>query len=225
MSTIQIAIDGPAGAGKSTISKVAASRLGFIYIDTGAMYRAVALYAIWQGVDTKNDPEGVVRLLDEISIDIAHSEDGQRIFLNSKDVSEEIRTPQVSVGASDVAVIPEVRLKLVELQRALAKKENVIMDGRDIGTYVLPHAQLKIFLTASPEDRAQRRYAELIGKGQNVSFGEVLKDIMYRDKNDSEREFAPLRVAEDAVVLDTTGNDLETSINLVIDVIKKRTDL
>ncbi len=222
MKTIKIAIDGPAGAGKSTISKTVAAELGFVYIDTGAMYRAVALFAISRGIDTASDAEGCVRALDEIDINITHVGGEQRIFLNGDDVSDKIRTPEVSVGASNVAVIPQVRIKLVEIQRSLAKKENVIMDGRDIGTYVLPDADLKIFLTASAEDRAKRRCDELVLKGQKVTYDEVYRDMLYRDKNDSEREFAPLRAADDAVVLDTSGNEFQTSVRLVVNEIKKR---
>jgi len=223
MKTIKIAIDGPAGAGKSTISKCAASKLGFIYIDTGAMYRAVALYAINKGIDTKIDKEGVISLLPEIDIDISHVDGEQHVFLNGEDVSSKIRTPEVSLGASNVAVIPEVRIKLVELQRALSDRTNVIMDGRDIGTYVLPDADVKIFLTASVEDRARRRYEELLLKGNTrVTYDEVLEDMKYRDKNDSSREFAPLRPADDGIILDTTNNELDTSIELVISTIQKR---
>ena len=220
-STIQIAIDGPAGAGKSTIAKVVAKKLGFIYIDTGAMYRAVALKAIQENVDTL-DREKVVGLLDDIKIDIEYTENGQVIYLNGEDVTEKIRTPEVSVGSSNVATIPEVRLKLVELQRKLASEHNVIMDGRDIGTYVLPNANIKIFLTASVEERAKRRYEEMQMKNSSCTFEEVLKDIQYRDQNDSSRSFAPLQKAEDAIVLDTTGNTLEKSIDCVLKIIKER---
>lgn len=222
MSKISIAIDGPAGAGKSTIAKEIAKRLGFVYVDTGAMYRAVALYAIQHGVDTKNSDGMLVKILDQIEIDISFIDGLQHIFLNGRDVSEQIRKPEVSIGSSNVAVVPEVRIKLVELQRRLAEKENVIMDGRDIGTYVLPNADIKIFLTASVQERAKRRYDEQIKKGIACSLEEVEKDIEYRDRNDSSRAFAPLKKAEDAVLIDTTGNTLEKSISIVLDFIKER---
>ena len=222
MSTFKIAIDGPAGAGKSTIAKRAAKELGFVYIDTGAMYRAIGLAALRRGVDHDNDTEGVVALLDDIQIDISHSEAGQLVFLNGEDVSGEIRLPEVSVAASDVSRIPEVRKKLLELQRGIAEKTDVIMDGRDIGTVVLPNADLKIFLTASVEDRAQRRYLELQEKGVECSFDEVKADMEYRDKNDSQREIAPLKPAEDSVLVDTTGNTLEESVSLILSIMKER---
>ncbi|NLY43846.1 MAG: (d)CMP kinase [Clostridiaceae bacterium] len=221
MSTVKIAIDGPAGAGKSTIAKEIAKKLGFTYIDTGAMYRAVALRAIESGIDTK-DVKGVCDILDDIDIDIQHDTNGQVILLNGRDVTLDIRTPEVSKGASDVAVIPQVRMKLVELQRKLASNRNIIMDGRDIGTFVLPDADIKIFLTASVEERARRRYEEMKEKGYTCSFEDIKKDIKYRDENDSNRAFAPLRVADDAIILDTTGNDLEQSINTVQKLIKER---
>ncbi len=200
---MKIAIDGPAGAGKSTISKAAAKRLGFVYIDTGAMYRAIGLAAVRRGIDTK-DAEGVKAILPEVEVSIKHGVDGQQIFLNGENVSEEIRLPEISVAASNVAVIPEVRLKLVELQRSLAEKEDVIMDGRDIGTYVLPDAEVKIFLTASVEERARRRLKELLEKGVETTLEDVQADMEYRDKNDSGRAFAPLKEAEDSVRLDNT---------------------
>ena len=202
-----IAIDGPAGAGKSSISKEVASRLGLVYIDTGAMYRAAALYAIENGIPIKE--EDIVPHLDEFEITIETTDKGQKIILNGKDVSGRIREPDVSVGASDIAVIPPVRLKLVELQRKLAKNSRVIMDGRDIGTYVLPDADLKIFLTASLDERAKRRYAELTEKNPEVTLEAVKTDIAYRDKNDSERSFAPLKQAEDAILIDSTGLSFE----------------
>ncbi|MCG8502218.1 MAG: (d)CMP kinase [Firmicutes bacterium] len=218
MSTVKIAIDGPAGAGKSTISKAIAETLDFIYIDTGAMYRTVALKAITNHIDTK-DAQAVCSVLDDLNITIRYDKNGQVIFLNGKDVTKEIRTPDVSIGASDVAVIPEVRLKLVQLQRELASDNNVVMDGRDVGTYVLPDADIKIFLTASVDDRAKRRYEEMLEKGCEYSFNEIKKDIEYRDQNDRNRAFAPLKIAEDAVVLDTSGNELHESIEMILKVI------
>jgi len=222
MSTVKIAIDGPAGAGKSTIAKIVAKELGFIYIDTGAMYRAVALKAIRNNIDTKSQINEVCSLLDDLNIDIRHDKEGQLVFLDNEDVTDKIRTSEVSVGASNVACIPEVRMKLVELQRKLAEKHNVIMDGRDIGTYVLPDADVKIFLTASVEERAKRRYDEMILKGYKCTFEEVKKDIEYRDQNDSSRAFAPLRPADDAIIIDTTGNELNQSVDIILNTIKER---
>ena len=210
-----IAIDGPAGAGKSTIAKAVAQKLGVVYIDTGAMYRAIGLGVVRRGVEA-SDVDGVEGVLDELSVTIKHTEQGQQIYLNGENVSNLIRTPEISVAASKVAVIPSVRLKLVELQRALAKETDVIMDGRDIGTYVLPDAQLKIFLTASPEARAKRRYDELMEKGVETTFEDVYNDMVFRDKNDSGREFAPLKPAEDSVMVDTTDLTLEQSIDRIL---------
>lgn len=205
---MKIAIDGPAGAGKSTISKDVAKKLGIVYIDTGAMYRAIGLAAVRKGLDTA-DHEAVKSILDLVDIKISHIDGVQQIFLNDENVSEEIRLPEISVAASNVAVIPEVRLKLVELQRKLAEKCDVIMDGRDIGTYVLPDAELKIFLTASVEERAERRLKELVEKGVSTTLEEVRTDMEYRDKNDSGRDFAPLKAAEDSVELDNTYRSAE----------------
>ena len=218
---ISIAIDGPAGAGKSTIAKVIAQNLNFVYIDTGAMYRAVGLYALRRGADCKN-ADAVCALLGENSIDIRHKDASQLVFLCGEDVTGEIRTPAVSVAASDVAVIPAVRLKLVDLQREIAKNQNCIMDGRDIGTYVLPEADIKIFLTADVTDRARRRFDELVQKGQTVTFDEVLSDMRYRDANDAGRAFAPLKPADDAKIIDTTGNELADSIQILTDYIKNK---
>ncbi len=209
LSKISIAIDGPAGAGKSTIAKIVSRSLGIIYLDTGAMYRAVALKAIRKGVDTL-DREKLASLVKDINIRIVHNGDEQQIFLDGEDVSEKIRTPEVSIGASNVGTIPEVRMKMVELQRSIAAQNSVVMDGRDIGTYVLPDADFKFFLTASLEERAKRRFNEQQERGlQDVCFEEVLKDMDYRDKNDSSRAFAPLCKAEDAILLDTTDLNIE----------------
>ena len=222
---MKVAIDGPAGAGKSTIARAVAERMQFIYIDTGAMYRAVALYAYRKGVDTKNDADGVIALLDEIDIGIEHIDGTQHVFLCGEDVSKEIRLPEISVAASDVAVIPAVRTKLVELQRKLSETANVIMDGRDIGTYVLPNAEIKIFLTADVRERAGRRLKELQEKGIETSFEEVLSDMQYRDANDAGRTFAPLKQAEDAVLVDTTRNTPEESVRRVVDIIRGDSDV
>ena len=221
MKNVSVAIDGPAGAGKSTISKVVAKKLGLIYVDTGAMYRAVAFYAIQNGMDTKNSDGALEASLDKISIDIAYQDGEQHIYLNGEDVSGLIRTPEVSMGASNVATLPCVRLKLVEIQREIAKKQRVIMDGRDIGTYVLPDADIKIFLTASVEARAKRRHKELIEKGTSVSYEEVLLDMQKRDLNDSTRAFAPLKQADDAVLIDTTEYDFDASVNKILSHIKE----
>ena len=222
MKKVSIAIDGPAGAGKSTISKVIAKKLGFIYVDTGAMYRAVALYALQNNINTRNEDGVLESVLDKIDVDIAYKDSVQHIYLNGTDVSDAIREPEVSMGASDVAVVPAVRLKLVELQRALAKRENVIMDGRDIGTYVLPDAEIKIFLTATVEERAKRRHIELVQKGVGASYKEVLADMIKRDHNDSTRKFAPLKQAEDAVLIDTTEYDFDGSVEAILSYINKK---
>lgn len=219
MGTIKIAIDGPAGAGKSTIAKAVAKELHFIYIDTGAMYRAVGVAALRRGIDPTN-ADAVSGILDQIQIDIKHMAGEQQVYLNGENVSAEIRTPEASVAASDVAVIPAVRLKLVELQRQLAQSENVIMDGRDIGTYVLPDAQIKIFLTASVEARAQRRYKELLEKGISTSFEDVKSDMIYRDQNDSSREFAPLKPAADSILVDSTNWSLEETIKQILQIVE-----
>ena len=212
---INIAIDGPAGAGKSTIAKRVAAELQFIYIDTGAMYRAVALKAIRQNIDTKNQ-EKLSEIAKNIDITLSHVDNTQRIFLDGEDVSDLIRTPEVSVGASNVAVFPEVRLKLVDLQRIIAKDKDIVMDGRDIGSYVLPNANLKIFLTASVDERAKRRYNELTKKGQNVSLEEVKKDMIFRDNNDSSRAFAPLVKVEDAIEVDTTALSIDEVVEKIL---------
>ena len=218
---MKVAIDGPAGAGKSSIAKAVSKKLGFVYIDTGAMYRAVAVYAIEKGIEIKEE-NFTKEVLDDIKIDIAYEDGTQKIFLLGKDVSERIREADVSIGASNVAVIPAVRLKLVELQRTLAEKTSVIMDGRDIGTYVLPDAEVKIFLTASSDVRAKRRLLEMKEKGMEADFETVKRDIEYRDKNDSEREFAPLRQAEDAVLLDTTELNFQESEQAMMEIIREK---
>ncbi len=220
-----IAIDGPSGAGKSTIARIAAKRLGFIYVDTGAIYRAVGLFAKMNNAGSK-DSEAVGALLQKIKIDIKYDEAGvQHMILNGEDVSESIRTPEVSIYASDVSAMPAVRAFLLGMQRDLAERYDVIMDGRDIGTVVLPNASVKIFLTASPEARARRRFLELLEKGAACSYEEVLSDMQYRDKNDSSREIAPLKPAPDSVFLDTTEKTLEESIEEVLRIITERLGL
>lgn len=215
MSNIKIALDGPAGAGKSTVAKAVARELGIVYIDTGAMYRTAALFAIRNGIDIKSEREKLLSRLDDIKMDIVYTDKGQRMMLSGEDVSDKIRTEEVSMGASNIAVIPEVRIKLVDMQRELAKSKSVIMDGRDIGTYVLPDAELKVFLTASPECRAERRYKENIEKGMDCNLAEILEDIKKRDKNDSEREFAPLKCADDAILVDSTNMTLAEVIQKI----------
>ena len=186
------------------------------------MYRAIGLATIRQGIDPDKDIEKVEKILPQIEVEIAHSQNGQVVYLNGEDVSSEIRLPEVSVAASDVSRIPSVRAKLLELQRGLASKTDVIMDGRDIGTVVLPDAELKIFLTASVEERAKRRYKELLEKGVDCNFEEVKKDMEYRDKNDSEREIAPLKPAIDSVLVDTTNNDFDESVEIIMNIINER---
>lgn len=215
-----IAIDGPAGAGKSTIAKTAAKQLGFIYVDTGALYRAVGYYVLNKNIDPKNE-EKVTQILSQINVSLKFVDNEQRVFLNDEDVSGKIRTPEISMYASAVSAHPSVRQFLFETQRKLARENDVIMDGRDIGTVVLPNADVKIFLTASPEERARRRYEELVLKGEKVNYDDILKDVITRDYNDSHRATAPLKQADDAILLDTTGNELEKSVQLVISTIKE----
>ena len=222
MSTFKIAIDGPAGAGKSTIAKRAAKELKFVYIDTGAMYRAIGLAAIRAGVDPNGDIAAVEALLETVKIDIAHSEAGQQVFLNGEDVSTEIRLPEVSVAASDVSKIPAVRSKLLDLQRSIAEKTDVIMDGRDIGTVILPDADVKIFMSADEVSRAKRRYKELIAKGEDVKYEDVLREMIERDNNDRNRDVAPAVPASDAVMMDNSNMSVEENIDAVIDLIRSK---
>ncbi len=221
MDFINIAVDGPAGAGKSTISKAAAKELGFIYVDTGALYRTIGLNALRLGVNTK-DALDVAKTLEDVSVELKFINGEQRVFLGKEDVSEAIRTPDASMAASNVSAIPAVRAFLFDLQRDIAKNNNCLMDGRDIGTVVLPNAQIKIFMTASAEERATRRYNELVQKGMKVEFETVLSELIERDYNDSHREIAPLKPAEDSTIVDTTGLSLEDSIALVIRMIKEK---
>lgn len=215
---ISIAIDGPGGAGKSTIAKALAKKLGYIYVDTGALYRSIGLYMIKKGVDLKN-ADAIVEKLDEVKVELKYVNDEQRVLLCGDDVSEDIRKPEVSMAASYVSAVPAVRDFLLGLQRKMANENNVIMDGRDIGTVVLPNAEIKLFLTASAEERAMRRYKELIEKGKDVEYETVYKELCERDYQDSHREVAPLKPADDATVIDTTGNDLEKSVQVLTDCI------
>ena len=208
---VSVAIDGPAGAGKSTLARRLAAQLGYIYVDTGAMYRAVGLYALRAGQDPK-DNAAVEGLLPQISLRLDCLDGEQHIYLNGEDVSSAIRTEQAGMAASAVGANPAVRAFLLETQRQMARTQNVLMDGRDIGTVVLPDAAVKIFLTASPEARAARRWKEYQEKGQQVSYEQVLEDVRQRDYQDTHREAAPLRQAEDAVLLDTSELDFEQSL-------------
>jgi len=221
MRRINIAIDGPSGAGKSTLARMTAERLGYVYIDTGAIYRSVALYVLKSGADPK-DPDAVAKLLPDIRVELKHDVSGlQRMYLNGEDVTEQIRTPEVSIVASDTSAMPAVRRALIDMQRGIAKNGGVVMDGRDIGTVVLPDAEVKIFLTATPEERARRRCRELKEKGLPAAYEDVLRDMIYRDKNDSTRASAPLRQAEDAVLLDTTELTLEESFEAIKNIVSE----
>lgn len=211
---ISVAIDGPSGAGKSTVSKALSKKIGFIYIDTGAMYRTLAYKAISNNIDI-SDVDSVKLMLSDTKLDIRHYEDGQHMFADGVDVTAFIRTPQVSMGASAISAIPFVRQWLLDTQRNFALSNNCIMDGRDIGTVVLPDASVKIFLTASDESRAKRRYKELVEKGENVTFEEVLSDMQLRDKNDSSRECAPLVAADDAVLVDTSELTFDETVKKI----------
>ncbi len=218
-----VAIDGPSGAGKSTIARAAAARFGFIYVDTGAIYRTVGLAAARAGLPLGAEQD-VLKLLPGLDIAFGYGEDGaQHMYLNGEDVSGLIRTPEISMRASEVSAMPEVRACLLDMQRKMAESHSVIMDGRDIGTVVLPNASLKIFLTASPERRAERRYLELREKGATDSYDEVLRDIIKRDKNDSSRAAAPLKRADDAIEVDTSELTLDESVERICALISDRT--
>lgn len=222
MKQISIAIDGPSGAGKSTLARKAAATLGYLYVDTGAIYRTVALSAVRRGIDPA-DAAGLVPTLNELDIRLMYGDDGlQHMYLDGEDVSQAIRVHEISQHASTVSAIPEVRAFLLDLQRDLARKNNVVMDGRDIGTVVLPEADVKIFLTASPEARAKRRHLELQQRGQDTDFDTVLRDIIKRDEQDTNRPIAPLRQAEDAVLVDTTYLNLEQSLHAILSVIEEK---
>lgn len=219
--SVAIALDGPAGAGKSSIAKKAAKALDYIYVDTGALYRTIGLAASRKNVEPKPSKE-VEELLDKINVDLTFNSLGEQVvLLDGEDVSGEIRTPEASMMASKISAVPAVRAYLLDLQRNMAKTHNVIMDGRDIGTVVLPNAKVKIFLTASPEARAQRRYKELCEKGMDVKYEEVLNDVIQRDYNDTHRDVAPLKPADGCVIVDTTELDFEQSVDKIISVIKE----
>ncbi|MBS5281349.1 MAG: (d)CMP kinase [Butyricicoccus pullicaecorum] len=218
---IAVAIDGPAGAGKSTIARAAAAQLGFVYVDTGALYRTIGLAVCRRGIDGTDVP-GILATLPEIQVGLTYQDGAQHVLLDGEDVSDAIRTPQISTYASQVSSVPEVRAYLLDLQRDLARRQSVIMDGRDIGTVILPDAKVKIFLTASPEKRAARRCAELREKGQDVTVEDILADMERRDALDASRATAPLKQAEDAVLVDTSDLTLEQSIEAVLTVIRDK---
>lgn len=218
---INIAIDGPSGAGKSTLARKLAAKLNFIYVDTGAMYRTIGLYIYRKDIDPK-DAEKVASVLPEIKVELSFVDGEQRVYLNGKDVSAEIRLHEVSQYASLTSAIPAVRAYLFDMQQALAAENNVIMDGRDIGTVVLPNAEVKIFLTAQPEVRAQRRYNELLERGQEVDFDQILADVIRRDEQDMNRPVAPLKPADDSIILDTSEYSFDQSLELLYNTVKER---
>ena len=216
MKYISVAIDGPSGAGKSTVARAAAAKLGYVYVDTGAMYRSIGLAVCRRGIAGENTA-GIIATLPEITIQLTYQDGAQHVLLNGEDVSEAIRTPEISYYASKVSAVPEVR-------RNMAKNGNILMDGRDIGTVILPDAPVKIFLTASAQSRAERRYKELIEKGQQVTMDGILHDINERDRQDMTRAVAPLKQADDAVLLDTSSLTLEESIAAVLRIIREKTE-
>ena len=223
--TYAVAIDGPAGAGKSTLARRAARDLGFYYVDTGAIYRTVGYHMDFYGIGPR-DTDGINRLLGDVNIAIRYDDEGvQHMILNGRDVTGDIRTPEMSAIASVISAQPAVREYLLEMQRELARAHSVVMDGRDIGTVVLPDADVKIFLTADPEVRARRRYEELLARGEKVAFENVLADLQQRDRQDSERKLAPLKRARDAVLLDTTSMDLEQAAAALETIVKERLGL
>ncbi|MBR1458050.1 MAG: (d)CMP kinase [Oscillospiraceae bacterium] len=221
MKTINIAIDGPSGAGKSSISKAVAADLGFIHVDTGAMYRAIGLYALRHAC---TEPDAITAQIDKVDVELKFIAGAQRVMLCGEDVSDYIRSPEVSMAASAVAAVPAVRERMLDLQKKIASENNIIMDGRDIGTVVLPHADLKIFLTASAEEHASRRYLELREKPNCPPYEEILKDIEQRDYNDTHREIAPLRQAEDAVLVDSSHMGFNEVVEHITDLIREKLD-
>ena len=220
----KIALDGPSGSGKSVMAKAVAKIKGILYVDTGALYRAIGLYMFRNNIDIKNK-EAVVENLKNISLELSHSDEGQIVLLNGENVSNDIRLPEISMYASGVSAIGEVRAFLLDIQRDTAKKNNVIMDGRDIGTVIFPDAEVKIFLFAQDEIRAKRRYKELIEKGIQTTFEEVLSDMQKRDENDRNREIAPARPADDAVMLDSSYLNIDETIAKIIEIIESKINL
>lgn len=222
--TIKIALDGPSGSGKSTLAKNLAKRYGFVYIDTGALYRTIGLFVSDRGIGS-DDAENIIACLPEIKIEMKLENGGGAVYLGGKRIGEEIRTPLISKYASDVSKIPEVRAFLLETQRSIARENNVIMDGRDIGTVILPDAQVKLFVTASPEARAKRRYAELCQRGVETTYEDVLAEMKWRDANDSGREIAPAIPAEDAIMFDNSGMSIEETVDNAAKIIDKVVNL
>ncbi len=224
MNFVSVAIDGPSGAGKSTLAKMVGERLGFLYVDTGAMYRTVAVAAYKRGINPEHHQD-MIAMLPELSMSLSHGADGlQHMILDGEDVTQEIRRHEISALTALVSAIPEVRTFLLEQQRTFSKTQNIIMDGRDIGTVVLPDADVKIFLTASLESRAKRRYDELLSRGQEASYEQILEDVAQRDYADYNRPTAPLKQAEDAILVDTTGINLAQSLELLLKTIKESLD-
>lgn len=220
---INVALDGPSGAGKSTIAKAVAKRLEFVYVDTGALYRAIAYYVVKNGID-QNDENAVAACLNDIKVSMKYVDGEQRVVLNEQDVSDKLRTPEISMAASKVSAIPKVRQFLFQLQQDIARTNDIIMDGRDIATVVLPNAQVKIFLTAAAEERADRRFKELQEKGDPSTYEQVLEDIRRRDYNDTHRQVAPLRKADDAIEVDSTDMTVEEVIERIVEIIKEKTE-
>ena len=225
MNYISIAIDGPAGAGKSSISKEVSKRLNFVYVDTGAIYRALAYTSLKNKFDTKTDVDKIVELAKKSNFELKYVDKIQHVYVDGFDVTDYIRTPEVSKGASDVSAIPQVRDVLLSIQRKMAETNNVIMDGRDIGTVVLPNASLKIFLTASIEERSKRRYKEMLEKGIDCNFEDIKKDIAYRDEQDSNRPVAPLKPAADSIIFDNSNYTYEQSVDYLLNLIKENTGI
>lgn len=221
---MKIALDGPSGAGKSTVAKALAKRLGIIYVDTGALYRTIGLYVRDKGID-KGDINGIISCLDEISLNMEFTNGEQIITLNGERVGDNIRTGEIAMYASAVSAVPEVRAFLLNTQRDIANKNSVVMDGRDIGTVILPDAEVKVFMIASPEARAERRYKELIAKGESCTLESVFNDIVLRDKNDSTRKTAPCVPAPDAIIFDNSDCDVEQSVDKVIEIINSKVNL
>lgn len=221
MKHINIAIDGPGGAGKSTAAKAVAKKLDILYVDTGALYRTIGLYVRSKNVDPK-DAEGVSALLPEINLEVKYENGAQHVYLNGVDHGDAIRTPEMSMYASLVSAIPAVRAFLLEAQKDIARKNSVVMDGRDIGTVILPNADVKIFMTASAECRAKRRYDELIARGQTVKFEDVLAEMNQRDGQDSSRAIAPTKAADDAILFDNSDYTFEESVDKIIEIIKEK---
>ncbi|SEF41821.1 cytidylate kinase [Eubacterium ruminantium] len=217
---MNVAIDGPAGAGKSTIARLAAKKLGFLYVDTGAMYRAIALYLLWDDTDIENE-ESLKKALDRININIVYEKGVQHVFLNFQDVSAEIRSEKVSIMASKTSALQPVRDKLLDLQKSIAASNDVIMDGRDIGTNILPNAEVKIYLDASTDVRAKRRYDEMKAKGESPDMESIKKNIILRDEQDMNRKIAPLRKAEDAVLIDSSDMSIDQVVDRIVALVNK----